>query len=180
MGDNEETQAVVQAEKTSDKYRRWALYAAIGLAAALLYYHVNYSESIVLNINGEHIIVIIGIIGLFYYLFQKQQEDPRLPERGELAKKVAEWHYKHGYGVLDDTRAEVQKLTEKTALVWFPDVHKCFTYEAGTGITEERWQDIEEALIAREKSGFVKAFTTDVRTRDRIQTELERRGYTTK
>lgn len=173
--DEEET--TIEAQNKNNKYKRYFLYASIILNAMLLYYYIYKRETMQLVITGEHILIGLVIGAAIFYFINRNAEEAELPPKDVIAKEVAAWSVNNGLGLLDYTNCELERITEQTAKIYFPNAQKTFTYQAGKGVMGERWKDIEESLIDGERSKTITAFQKDLRQSDKIKKYLSDTGY---
>lgn len=173
----EEQKTEVVAEKKSDRYKTYALWFFGLLAVGLLIYQVKYSKTTTLNIKGEHIIIGIFVILIAYYIINKNKQPNTLPTKDIVAMECASWYLENGKGLIDPFDCEVEPISDSSALVYFPNSERVYTYEAGKGVIGERFQDITESIIDRERSQILSSAATEKRREDRIKRELAKRGY---
>lgn len=177
MADVDEEKKTITATTTRDKWKTWAVWVLAIAVAGLLYYQFNVAENFKININGQQIIIGLLILGAFAYWYFKQGEKKELPRKDKLALEVADWYFKAGYGYLDFTECEVEVVAENRAVCYVPSLEKTFTYEAGKGVIGERWKDIEETLIDRERSSTIKQFEKALQKNDNLKQRLEAGGF---
>lgn len=141
-----------------------------------MFYYYYKKEAIQFVVNGQQIIFasIILVAGLYWYF--KQQKIPELPEKDKIAEEVYNWHWKAGYGLLDFTNSQVTQLSDQRAVVEFPLSGKTFTYQAGKGVIEERWRDIEAEIKSKEETELLKTLNKQRIQDESLKLYLKNRG----
>lgn len=176
--DEQKRDEAISARPKSDQYKTWAIIILGGAVAVLLY--LMYSrEDLQLVVNGQQIIFSsIILAAILYWLFRKK-DIPELPQKDVIAQEAANWHYAAGYGLVDFTLSEVKQISDRRAYVYFPMSEKTLTYEAGKGIVEERWRDIDQEIKSREDADLLKTLNQQRQKDENLKKHLSERGFIT-
>lgn len=166
------------AYKKSDTIKNWAIGFLILYSIASTYWIIAKSKSFVIMATGDQIFWFAAIIiaAITYYFYTTKE--PELPNKFEMAEMVAREYHQKGNGLLDQHRCEVQRIGEKRAHIYFPDLEKTFTFEAGKGVIEERWSDMEERLIGMERSAIISSYTKSKSAEEIAEKYLKEKGFT--
>lgn len=167
----------IKARPRSDVIKTWAVVILGGLSAYLLWFLFKRGNFII-EVNGQQFIFgCILVAAAIWWLF-KDKTVAELPEVDKMAMDCMDWAYRNGLGLLDITRVEITQLSDQRASVYFVNNEVTLTYQAGKGIMEQRYRDIDTSLRAREETDLLRGLNA-TRTKDEsIKAYLERRGFT--
>ena len=165
----------IEARPKSDQVKNYFL-IGFALSTAFLLYWIYKKEQFVIEITGQQFILGAVILSIVLYWIFHDKGIPELPPKDIIALEVASWHFKSGMGYLDYTQSEVTQLSDQRASVYFRKHEKTFTYQAGKGVIEERWRDIDTELKARENGELIKSLNVQRARDENITAYLQARG----